>query len=282
VGAKSQYVFGGFVELLQQFAGSGVFLIGIILFTAGSALSFAMTFSVFSIIPLVLLLLPIIGFWFMYASSKNPGLPDKSLSAVSLFQASVIIDLILYCIIAVSAFGLSILVLALANTLGTGYFFSALSNYGIASWASDAAEFIRMIGFVLLIATGVFILVIVIYFRSILKILSAIKRGLFSNTFSVLPCVGIFTALTFIGILFSLVSAIAGVAGGTFAKSLYNSFDLPSQVQGFLNPIVYNFVDSAVLSGLFSIAANIGIILCIVALLRFNSALKQKQYGSGA
>ena len=121
--AGKQPVFGGFVELLQSFAGSNTFLVGIILFSVGSLLAVVMSFSVFSIITIAFLLLPIIGFWFMYASSKTPGIADRAITAVTLFKVSVIIDLVILSVAAIIFVIVSVLIFAVANSNSFNYFY---------------------------------------------------------------------------------------------------------------------------------------------------------------
>jgi hypothetical protein len=98
--APPHYAPGSYVERFHSFGGSMLFMIGIILFSAGTVLPVLVSFGVFSIFTLMIIALPVTGFWLIFAASKAPMTPEKSLTSLLLFKISIIIELVVLCLAA--------------------------------------------------------------------------------------------------------------------------------------------------------------------------------------
>ena len=149
-----QYAPGSFVEKLHSYGKSNMFLVGIILFSVAELFSIFRNFSGFSIFSLIMLALPVTGFWFIFAASKVPKMPEKTMTALTLFKVSIIIDLVLKCLAAFVMLIASFIVFA-----GAG----AVQNYYYSSIGSGVMIFAGLV--ILLIAVGMAIFII-IYFRA--------------------------------------------------------------------------------------------------------------------
>ncbi|MCL1820517.1 MAG: zinc ribbon domain-containing protein, partial [Oscillospiraceae bacterium] len=116
--AVPHYAPGGYAERLHSFGGSVLFMVGIILFTAGKLFTTFASFSVWSFFSLMILALPVTGFWLIFAASKMPRLPEKTLTSLTLFKVSIIIDLVVSCIIGLLFVIVSIVLFAGASLDG--------------------------------------------------------------------------------------------------------------------------------------------------------------------
>ena len=98
---RPHYAPGSFIEHLHSFGGSTLFFIGIILFSAGAIFDLLIGFETVNLLNLLILALPITAMWLIFASSKLPKLPEKSLPAITLFKVATIIALVKAGIIAI-------------------------------------------------------------------------------------------------------------------------------------------------------------------------------------
>ena len=193
-----------FTAKFHSFGGSTTFLIGILLFTAGNLMGVFVAFGFFSIISLLLMALPITGFWLIYAASRSPSYPDKSLTALTLFKISVIIGLVV-----VSLIGVGLLI----------FFIWLFSTFGFALVADIFAE---VPGFALLflaIFIGI-ILFVIYYFKSLLTVLSDLRNGLQGRLHDKVRNVGLFTALMGIIVGFSIIYSVITIAAIGFAQQM--------------------------------------------------------------
>ena len=251
-----------------------LFLIGIILFTAGSLAAQLITFTAISIIPTVLLALPVIGFWLIFAASKRPKTPEKTLPALTLFKVSIIIGLVAICIVM-----FVFLIVAIALFIGAG-FSSGLTSVFTSNSNYDASRILTGIGIFFLILIVCMIVCFSFYYKSLLGCINGIRRGIIYNYSAPLKGVKVFSVFTYISIGFSTISTlITAFTSNIVFDSLYNNLwnEMPQEVfdiAGQYLPVSANITISSVLS----IAANVGIILCIIVLNRFSNSLQPDPY----
>jgi len=256
------YAPGSFAELMHSFGASVIFLVAICLFTAGGLFEIFMSFSVWSVLSLGLLALPVSGFWLIFAASKQPKLPEKTLTSLTLFKVSIIITLVFTAIAALGGIIAGILLFAAAG--------AATSYAGAGGGAVTAAGL-----FALLIAAGA-VVFIVIYFKAVLKILTGIRNGLTYNSFTPLPEMKRFTILTYIMVGFAVLSAIMTAA----------AIGLMHNVLGMLPDFLYSAMASMLLASpataalnlLLTLSYNAGIVMCIIVLNQFNNKLMARGY----
>ena len=223
-------------------------------------------FSVFSIISIILLALPVIGFWLLFAASKRPSIPEKALPALTLFKVSVVIGLAAICLIVLLLLVVSIALLIAAN--GT----SGIFNINSAA--------LVIVGVVFLVITCCFAVYFFFYYKSLLGLLNGIRKGIVFNSFVPLPGVKVFSVMTYISIGASVLglinSAISlNLVNNLAANSLWNN--IPSEYINIFERIVPSFANVA-LSSVFSIAANAGVILCVIVLNRFSNSITRSFY----
>ena len=248
------YAPGSFIEKLHGFGISILFLVGIIMFSAGSLFSTFASFSATSIFSLMIMALPITGFWLIFAASKMPKMPEKTLPALTLFKVSIIIELVGSCF------------LALALLIGSIALFVVGAN--LSDWGGGEAFYAG--GSAMLLVTGGVVAFIVIYYKAILSVISGIRDGIMRNLFNPLPGIKTFTILAYIGI------------GVSVLFTSLSSFLLPQ----YMNMIIYaipsdyqDIVESMLPSSgsgftlFFTLVMNAGIVVCIVVLNQFNNSL---------
>jgi len=243
-----------FTAHLHKHGSSTLFLVGIILFTAGNALTSIIAFSFLSIFQMALLALPIIGFWLIYAASKTPSEPEKTLPALTLFRVHTIISLVLLCIVA-GLFALVALILsvALGAEFGGGAAVGALVLF--------------------LIVAGIIALFIVFYFVAILKIIKDIRRNIIENVFKPIRGVTSFTVFTYIMIGFGLLGTIIGFVALGIATSFIDELIWYAPELMILEPVLYGAMAVNAISVLFSLASSIGVVICVVVLNKFVSGM---------
>ena len=249
---------------MHKYGGSGLFLLGIVLFTLGSLAPHFISFNIYGILTLILQALPIIGFWLVFAASRSPKLPEKTLPALTLFKISVIITFVAFCLVALLLLILSIVAMATGSALG----------FSIAT----------ILGIVLLIITAIVLLFVIIYYSSVLRVINGIRRHIIGNIMEPLRGANTFSILTFIFIGISILSVIL---------SLFSFSAIDSYISGLLTDIpheasdvIAQFMPSSsdiTLSSLLSLASGLGTLFCVATLSKFNSSIKRNtkpQYDS--
>jgi len=182
----------------------------------------------------------------------------------------VIINLVAVCLLA-----LFMLILSIALFVGAGE--ASGSRYG-----SDAAIGMYVGAFISLIVTAGMVTIIIIYFRAIMRVLSGIRYNLLTNSFFEFPSIKVFTILAYIGIGFTVLSSIIGLFGLAAANEfIYEMlYDMPYEVREVLSGF-FNFevlMGTAVISTIFNLAANAGIVVCLVSLNRLNNETLVRQF----
>ena len=257
-----------FTRKFHSYGGSGLYLFGILLFTAGSLLGIFISFELLSIISLLLYTLPIVGFWLIFAASKSPSYPEKGLTAITLFKISVIIGLI------------GVILLLILLIIG---FVWVINTFGMEfiSLMFDEVPVITSIIIGVLIAI---ILFIILYFKSVLTVLSGLRNGLQGKHHGKVRNVGLFTFLMSLIVGFAVLSSVITLVFVDFAQQMMSTifddffgFGEFSDIFGFFGFYPLGFVEDilqgVMLSAIFSLVENLGIILCLIALCGFNNSL---------
>ena len=254
------YAPGGFIEIFHDFGGSILFMVAIIMFSAGAIVNLFMNFGWMSILfDLPMVGLAIAGFWVIFVASKIPKQPEKSLIALTLFKASIIIQLVLV--------SLAALVVVIA----------AVIIFAAASYIGGQAVAYGLIGILL---AGGLVTFIVIYFKAVLTTLSGLRNGLMTNGFVTLPGIKTFSILTYIMVGFAVIGAIFTIIGTFAFYSLVGPF--LGILPGFLADVVWGIFPSptvVIFTTLLTLVYNAGIVIAIVALNQFNSKMIARAYG---
>ena len=255
---------GSFAERLHSFGRSRGFLIGALLFTVGTAVNILRTFTVFSVFVIALVSLSIIGVWMIYAASSRPKLPEKTLTALTLFKISTIIQLVLFC-------------LALAGVL---ILFAVLGI--VVALEEPALVVFIIIGAVFVI--GIFAAYIVFYYVSILRILSGIRNGIVNNVFTpikgIVPLMVVVIVMTALNIIFNLIAIAASsfITNYVFTEIIR---EMPFEYRAVMSELLVMPGTGSMLLGLLMlILINVGVIMCIAALHSFNNSIKLGHYDS--
>jgi len=257
---------GSYAQRLHSFGKSPAFLLGAVLFIIGSGLGALINFTALSIISLALAALPIIGLLLVYTASKTPQLPEKSLTGLTLFKVSAIIEMVIYCLVA--ALALIGVIIGVVLEIAVG--------------GTVLAVFIFIMAAVTL---GLLALFIFLYYVSILRIIGGIKTGLTTNVFT--PLKGVMPLLVMLIILgvFSLMGTLSliGWAGtgisstGTLNMAMDNNLFFADLLQ-----IIMSVLDSAglsastgtmVLSSAFGVVRMVGAIICVYVVYQFNKSI---------
>ena len=268
---------GSFIELVQKYGGSPLFLIAIILYSAGSIISQVMNFSAFSIFSLAFAILPIIAFWMIFGASKSPRLPERTLTSLTIFKVIIIIGLVMICLVFLLVIVLFIIMIAAANYAGGS---SAFSEIG------DATGILAALGIGMLIFFAIALVIVIIYYRSVLVAIGSIKKGIINNSFSPLRGVGAFSVFSYIGLGFSIISTLSMMASTSLIN---NSFDyilnngmfengIPDEVYGYLAPFLDALPRNLLVSNIALLVMMVGTILCIVVLNQLSRSIKYKTY----
>ena len=237
-------------------------MIGILLFTLGSLIPHFLSFNGYSIVTLILQALPIIGFWLIFAASKSRKLPEKTLPALTLFKVSVIINLVVMCLV----FLLLLLVSVLMIVGG-----SMIRSY-------IDIDIVTSVGIILLVITAVVLTFVLIYFSAILRVLNGIRRNIIGNIIKPIRGVNTFSVFIYIFIGISILSALVSF----FALSAVNNYiseifsNIPNDFSTAFEQIIPSTAQST-LSGFLTLATNVGTILCVATLNRFNGSIARKK-----
>jgi len=248
---------GSFVERVHQHSGSTSFLVGITLFTLGSILNQIMSFSILSIITLILAALPIIGFWLAFAAARTPRLPERTLPALTLFKVTVIIVLVAICLVTLMLLIIALAMLIGASALNQGFYYGS----GI----------MVIVGIVLLVFIAIMIVFTIVYYRAILGIIGGIRNGILYNTSKPLRGVGVFSVLAYIGAGCAVLFALASIATSGAANEVL--YSLPSEYWSLYEPVMDSLAGGTALSVVFTAIYNIGTVICVTVLRRFNNSL---------
>jgi len=153
---------------------------------------------------------------------------------------------------------------------------SSIFNY-IMSGGFDTVAAVTIIGIVFLVMSGVMLTIIIIYYRAVLRVLGGIKKGLSGAPVFTLPSIGVFTVMICIMIGCTLLSTLFSAMLPPSYFEVMNSeilHDMPEVFLSIYGPLLENTGTTVMLSAITTFVTNIGSILCIVVLNRFNGKLK--------
>ena len=256
------YASGSFVERLHNYGKSNIFLIGIILFTVGNLFVIFRVLNIYSIISIILMVLPIIGFWLIFVASKMPKVPEKTMTALTLFKVSIIIGLVLSGFVA-----LVMLILSVVFIAGAGVDPSYYTGYLNGSY-------MIILGIMFLIIVAIAVTLIVIYYRSVLMLISGIRKGIANNSFNPLPGIKTFSIFTYIIVVFAVLSTLLMAVSAGSINTLMN--DAYGSIEA-IKPYISSYTVSA-FSIVSTLASNAGIVICVIVLNRFNNSLIYNNY----
>jgi len=247
-----------FIEHLHKHGKSRLFLAGVILFTIGNALSSIIYFGLAFFIPLILSALPIVGFWLVYAASKRPQKPEKTLAALTLFKIHTIINLVMLCLGIVFIVLISLAASFLSEPLGV-----------------DPAPAFP----ILFAVVSLMLLVIPLYYVPVLKILESIRQNIVNNTFNRIRGVAPFTVITFIACGLGILGII--VAFGSMGVALAFMDDglawilgeFPGADMASIVALAGVFMASFGLFLVVALAHMVGVIFCVITLNKFANSI---------
>ena len=255
---------GSFAERVRRFGGSAAFLIGIILYTAGTVTTHVLSWSsMLSIIALALAALPIIGLWLVFSAAKSSGVHGKALPALTLFKVHTIIVLVLVCLIV-----LLMIIGSIGVMVGIGAV-DYVSDYIVME--SFTKNILIGVGIAMFIGIAISILIIVLYYRSLLRIIGDTRTGLIYDIMKPLRGAGVFSVLTYIGVGFSIISSIWMMTFTGFANELL--YSMPYEFRDIFSNALDVFRQTAYTSAIATLVSSVGIVLCVVVLGRFNRSL---------
>ena len=257
-----------FTAHLHKHGGSSLFLTGIILFSAGSVFASVFALGVFSVFALAFTALPITGFWLIYAASKTPKMPEKTLPALTLFKIHTIAGMVLIGLAVAAMLALSVIMIV----------YGALNRHA-TGWVGFNAGLSFILGIFFLVASmiiaGIFVLSITFYHVPILKILKGIRHNIIHNTFDRIRGVLPFTVTISIFVFFSTMLTFAGLANaeafrGEIIRLLHLfMFDIP-EIIPVGNIIITNIsLSNFAMSYIFNLVSLSGAVICVVVLNRF-------------
>jgi len=257
---------GSFVEHLHTVGKSGLFLVGIILFTAGTLLTLIASFSIFTIFPLLLAALPITGFWLIFAASKSPKLPEKTLPALTLFKVYAIIGLVIV--------GLGALITLI------GFVFAFIGVGAAGGGAGFVAVFLAF-----LLVAAIFVVAILFYYVAIIRVLNSIRDNITHNTMNplrgVTPLTVVIIIITAFGLLGSLIGLVFMGAMGFMLDAFMDElvrelmWTAPELLDFGIVGMLEGLLTSMTLTLLFSIITYVGTILLIVSLNKLAGVVKR-------
>ena len=261
---------GAFVELVHRYGRSKLFLVGIILFSVGNIISQVLSLSIFSFYSIIMTALPIIGFWMIYTASKTPRLPEKTLTAMTIFKVILIIALVFICLGILAVVLIGLLAGVAANFADWDSFSGLYPMDGVAS-SIIAAVFI-----VILVMVIISVIVMIIYYRAVLRVVSGIRSGILSNVMNPLRGVGVFSVFTYIGAVCSVFGAFTLAASSRLINNTLSDmfYSIPSDYYSFIKPLMGIFSNYLWISYLFIVLAQVGTVLCVITLGKFNNSLK--------
>ena len=251
--------FGGgqsnaFIARLHHFTGSPLFLVAACLYTFASIVTFFLTLSWASIFTAALMVMPIIGVWFMFVAAKMPGHPEKTFTSMTLFKVTAMITFVLLCI----GFGVGIIALIIA----------AIAGGNLAGMFGVGGGFVGLIIFAILLVIGGLILVI-LYYTSMFKVINSIRMGMSTGHCRELEGGGFFIVYSFISIGFTYLYAILSMALIGFISNL-----LDDLLFGF-GSLLFN-PGVVVFQAFMTIISSTGMLLFIIVLLKFKDSLRQQ------
>jgi hypothetical protein len=236
----------GFVNLYRKYFGGTLFLIGVILFTAGPVFTFMQDMSGMGVLMLALPALPIIACWFLYNAAKSSNNFTENVSpGLTLLKVGEIINFVFICII--------LLILLIGILVGG----ELLSGFGINASSLVAVGTIFII--------GVFVFYI-IALRAVLQVIKSMRNNIMKNTRKPLRGIGTYIVVTCIAAGFNILIIILGSIVASVVSDMMGGM---GAIMGIPSG------DDIILATLFGLAAPVGSILIASVFYQLGNALKR-------
>jgi hypothetical protein len=264
---------GGFIPAMNSFANSTLFLLGIILFTAGTAVEIVKSFlawngafsttmpgmitkvlaySVWGLLSVILPLLVIASFWLLFAAAKT-GKQETSYPAFPLLKINLTAAMIVSCLGAFLLFYGSILYWRGSGSINYAYY-----------------------ELLMLVFAAVLVGFLITYYTSALSVVENIRSGVEFNSLTAIPNGTKFSMLALAIVAYFVVYAIA-VAGGPFVAKLADIMaiideDGPGWLDVFVNAYSAK-VFGALVDALVPLIKGAGVVLAVITLQQFERKL---------
>jgi len=244
-----------FIELVHGIGGSKLFLAAACLLTVGEAAALgSASKSSLSAFLALLSALAVVAVWFLYAASKRPALPEKTVAALWMVKAYAIADFVYICLVIVYMF-------ITANQL-----------LKIPVTADDMAGVDPVKGISVFIGAIVGLVIFILLLTSTLRMIKSIRGNIETNSFNRLSGIKMFT------VIYGIVFAVAGIeniiAGIHVIYNYLNvvnyNYNQPTSIIDLL-PSLGSSLDP--LAALFNIAKCVGSVMLLVCLNRLNRQL---------
>jgi len=261
-----------FAEILYRYGGSSQFLAGVILLVGGAVvggLASVMSMGAFGTFSILVMALPAIALFMIYAACANKQPIEKLLTPLLLVKIYVIVSMVLMVLVLI---GLGILLALFGAVVDSGWL------TGPAWTANDWAILYGILFAIAVIIFAVFLIVFVLYFIfyyvPLLRIVRDMRTGIVYEPVKKIRGTVPVTVMVSIGAGAMILSAFSN-----FTFSGMYAMAPTADLAMYFGPDFMNFLprfSPAVLmiSSLGAIAQAIGAILLVVALNKFNGALR--------
>jgi hypothetical protein len=271
---------GRFLEFLSGFARSDMFLVGIVLFTGGTLISSFISFSIFSLISTFIAALPVAGLWIIYANSKSVNNPERALTAISLFRGRAIIAVIMLVIM----FALIIIVALFFGAIGSSssfqeVFSESLGGNGGYLDSGILNTFLVVAAVITILSLAVGLVYSIFYYRALFDVLNGLKSNILRDEFEPVKGGTLFSILTYISVGISLITTLSSPVLLNYSNRFMESIQVQLQemnsafTQTLQTGAAFNPVDTIT-----GVAADIGLLLCVITLHRLNRSILKKNY----
>ena len=251
----ANYDTASYTDRIHTYGSTSLFLFGAIMITLGSILlpiSLGMNiyhplgFAGYGIV--LFLIFPVMGLWMVYVASKSPGIPERSLTGLTLFRVTAFTHLGLI------AVGAALLALQFG---GDGQALFGLSIF------ESPLDLVMVLG-----ALAVIVLYVTFYYGSLFSMIKGIRDGMYSNVFEELPGVGAFSTINYIVNFLMIVGSVGVIALGFVDVEF---IEIPEAVTQWFEPGREHI--SMAMIAFAIILSSAGAILCTTVLNQFNSSL---------
>jgi hypothetical protein len=250
-----------FLERVHVYGSSKKALVGLILYTAGTVLPLLLYISIENILTLVLVLLPIIGLWLIFAKRPLIGLTLMKINAIIKIAGLL------------SVIAISIILIII---------FAILGQRPPAGIEDNGQIFAVLVIIFLATALAASVFAICFYYFSLLRVLKSVRNGIRHNNVTKIKGIVPFAIAGFLGIFFS---GIGNLTARTFSpdSGRITTLIMRELILGLsaeyrnlitfepINILGNNFAVNVILL----LSANIGLILIMIALIQFSVNIKK-------
>jgi len=162
-----------------------------------------------------------------------------------------------------------LIILAILLFIGSIAVDNSYNTYGVAGVLS-------IVGVTLLVVAALATPIIIVYFRSVLRVLNGIRRGILGHPTFELPGIKVFTVFMCIFVGFSVLNAlIYGTLYSPMSDEMYYSAfsSLPYEFRYVFDSFVGDVGRNLALTSISMLVSNAGTVILIIILNRFNNRL---------